>query len=248
MGEVILQQLSVSRTCRKEYSAVVPVQQPFDPRVHRSRSALESALLELIQEHDLTGITVLTLTRRAGVNRSTFYEHYDTVDELAASACATMFDELIAAAQLDGALDEPSQRAALARVFAHVAENAKLYGALLGDGGSSRVVNHIHQRLTVAIHFNGIGAADDMWRHTGEPPEIPYDPEAVFIAGALLGAILDWLRRGCPGTAEDMGETILPLLVGAVLAKGTSTRVDLSIPSGSAPFLAGGVVEPVVPD
>lgn len=219
----------------------MPVQQPSDPRVHRSRSALESALLELIQEHDLTGITVLTLTRRAGVNRSTFYEHYDTVDELAASACATMFDELIAAAQLDGALDEPSQRAALARVFDHVADNARLYGALLGDGGSSRVVNHIHQRLAVAVHFNGISDADDDWPHSAEPPQIPYDPEAVFIAGALLGTILDWLRRDCPGSAQEMSEAILPLLVGAVLAKGTSTRVDLSIPPGSTAFLAGGV-------
>ncbi|UGQ12223.1 TetR/AcrR family transcriptional regulator [Yinghuangia sp. ASG 101] len=219
----------------------MPVQQPSDPRVHRSRSALESALLELIQEHDLTGITVLTLTRRAGVNRSTFYEHYDTVDELAAGACASMFDELIAAAQLDGALDEPSQRAALARVFAHVAENARLYGALLGDGGSSRVVNHIHQRLAVAVHFNGISGADDAWPHSEEPPEIPYDPEAVFLAGALLGTILDWLRRGCPGSAEEMSDAIRPLLLGAVLAGGTSTRADLSIPPGTDPFLAGGV-------
>ncbi|HSA48575.1 MAG TPA: TetR/AcrR family transcriptional regulator [Yinghuangia sp.] len=205
----------------------MPVQQPSDPRVHRSRSALELALLELIREHDLKGISVLTLTRKAGVNRSTFYEHYTSVDELAAGACAAMFDELIAAAMLDGALDEPAQKAALARVFAHVAENALLYGALLGDGGSAQVIHHIHQRLAAAIHNNGVRDGNDEWIPADDLPEMPYDPEAVFLAGALLGIILDWLRRGCPGRAQEMSEVILPFLRGVVFAGGTSKRADV---------------------
>jgi AcrR family transcriptional regulator len=70
---------------------------PMDPRTRRSRAALETALRELIAERDLSQISVSDITKRAGVNRSTFYEHYTDVHDLAAAACTTVFDALVAA-------------------------------------------------------------------------------------------------------------------------------------------------------
>lgn len=166
---------------------------------------------ELIKARDLTQITILDITRRADVNRSTFYEHYGSVDDLAASACEAMFDELMAAAPVIGPRLEPADErlaaTALAAVFSHVAEHARLYRALVGDGGSARVVNHMHQRLTASIHVN-------LARAGGERSHAD-DSMAVFLAGALLGVILDWLRHGCPGTAAQRSSAIWPLLHGA---------------------------------
>lgn len=173
---------------------------------------------DLIKERDLTQITILDITRRAEVNRSTFYEHYGTVDELAASACEAMFDELIAAAPVIGRHSGPADlrlaATALASVFAHVAEHARLYRALVGDGGSARVINHMHQRLAVSIHRN----LDRTEGERGDVPQTAHTPVAIFAAGALLGVIMDWLRRGCPGTARQMSAAIFPLLYGAASA------------------------------
>ena len=69
-----------------------------DPRAQRSRAALEAALRECIGERDLSQISISDITKRAGVNRSTFYEHYCDMHDLAASACTAVFDELVAAA------------------------------------------------------------------------------------------------------------------------------------------------------
>ncbi|GAA3204256.1 TetR-like C-terminal domain-containing protein [Actinocorallia longicatena] len=190
-----------------------------DRRVQRTRSALESALLELLGDHDLAQITVRDLTARAEVNRSTFYEHYRSVGDLAASACAALFDELIAAAPhvggTPGATDQVLGTGALADVFAHVAANARLYGAILGEGGSAEVINHVHRRLAVAVHANLRGAPGDRSR---DPLDVPDDPLSVVLAGALLGAILDWLRRGCPGTAAEASAALWPILYGAAAA------------------------------
>ncbi|GAA0959983.1 TetR/AcrR family transcriptional regulator [Actinocorallia libanotica] len=194
----------------------MPPREPSDRRVHRSRTALETALLDLIREHDLARITILDITRRAGVNRSTFYEHYGSVGDLAAHACAAMFDELIAAAPVIGGrygIEEPGPAAdALTDVFAHVAEHARLYGALLGDGGSAHVIDHMHQRLTASVRTNLV-------RGGGTAAASP-DTAAVVLAGALVGAVLDRLRRGCPGTARQMSAAVIPLLHGAALAAG----------------------------
>ncbi|CUU57486.1 DNA-binding transcriptional regulator, AcrR family [Parafrankia irregularis] len=192
--------------------------QPLDRRTRRTRSALERALLELITERDLAQISVADLTRRADVNRTTFYEHYADVHDLAASACTMMFDELISSSPVIAPSRIPfrqlDERDALIRVLTHIKEQAGLYYALLGDDGSARVINHLHRRLAISLHVNlthpGTGT------HADDPADIPYDPTAALYAGALLGLVLDWLRHDCPGTPAELCRTIWPRLAGAV--------------------------------
>lgn len=55
-----------------------------DPRVIRTRQLLQSALLDLLAERPFQSISVSDLTKRATLNRSTFYLHYlDKFDLLA---------------------------------------------------------------------------------------------------------------------------------------------------------------------
>ena len=43
---------------------------------------MNQALLSLLEKKDIEFITVTEITKKAGVNRSTFYLHYDNVYEL----------------------------------------------------------------------------------------------------------------------------------------------------------------------
>ena len=43
---------------------------------------MDEALIELLEHKDLEYITVKELCQQAGVNRSTFYLHYDTISDL----------------------------------------------------------------------------------------------------------------------------------------------------------------------
>ncbi|WP_051801288.1 TetR/AcrR family transcriptional regulator [Streptomyces sp. NRRL F-525] len=183
-----------------------------DRRVLRSRAALESALRDLITERELRQISVADLTKRAGVNRSTFYEHYADVHDLAVAACTSTYDELVAVAPIphgqltpDGApLPNP-----LPALFTHVATNAALYRALLCDEGSARMINHLLHRITLAARISrGLDADEE-----SAAEDFPHDPVSAFLAGAVLGTIMDWLRRDCPGTPEEIGAAIWPYAV-----------------------------------
>ncbi|MFI6404743.1 TetR/AcrR family transcriptional regulator [Streptomyces sp. NPDC050548] len=177
-----------------------------DPRVRRSRAALEVALRELVTERDLRQISVADLTKRAGVNRSTFYEHYADVHDLAVAACTATYDELVAT--------EPIPRSQLApdgsplpnplpALFTHVAAHAPLYRALLCDEGSARMINHLLHRITLAARTS-----------RGLPVETDTtDPVSAFLAGAILGTVMDWLRRDCAGSAEEVGAAVWPCAV-----------------------------------
>lgn len=56
-----------------------------DARVVKTRRALKDALLELLATVDYSKITVSEISRRASINRKTFYAHFASVDELLAS-------------------------------------------------------------------------------------------------------------------------------------------------------------------
>jgi AcrR family transcriptional regulator len=172
---------------------------------------MEAALRDLIAEHDLAAISVSDVAKRAGLNRSTFYEHYADVHDLASSACTAVFDELIATARPveTTAVDGPLAVERLLRLFSHVREHAPLYRALLGDDGSARVVNHLLQRLAIAVRPNLA------------PPETigpSTRTAATFTAGAVLGLIMDWLARDCAETPDELARACGPLVVAAVVA------------------------------
>lgn len=48
-----------------------------DPRVRRTRQLLQKALIELLLEMDFNHVTVQAIVERAGVNRATFYAHFE---------------------------------------------------------------------------------------------------------------------------------------------------------------------------
>jgi AcrR family transcriptional regulator len=194
---------------------VPPLQSP-DRRTRRTRSALEQALLDLIAERDLAQISVLDVARLADVNRTTFYQHYTDVHDLAARACTAMFDGLVASLPVLAPSRVPARQArqqdAMIRVLAHIGGQARLYRALLGDDGSARVINHLHRRLTVALHVNL--TRPESGTHADDPADAPGDLRAASFAGVMLGVILDWLHRGCAESPEQICAALWPHLPG----------------------------------
>ncbi|MFE0254692.1 TetR/AcrR family transcriptional regulator [Streptomyces sp. NPDC059010] len=201
---------------------------PGDRRVRRTRTALQRALIDLVEERDLSQISVADVVERAEVNRSTFYAHYQDVHELAEAACTSMIDDLIGVVlALDPARANPSDAPqdpdpGLTAFFAHFAEHAGLYRSLLGPTGSARVIEHVRLRTAAAAHSSGqLPATDDTASpDTADPSGSPHDVPAAFVAGALIGVATDWLQRGCPRTPVEMTILTKPLLLALTAGTG----------------------------
>jgi AcrR family transcriptional regulator len=194
---------------------------PGDRRVRRTQATLQRALIDLVQEQDLSQISVADVADRADVSRSTFYDHYRDVHELAEAACTSMLDDLFGhVLALDTAPAHPADPPqdpdpALTAFFTHFAEHAGLYRSLLGPTGSARVIEHVRRRTTAAAQHSGrLAPTDDTPPpDTTDSPGFPLDVPAAFVAGALIGVATDWLQRGCPRTPLEMTILTKPLLV-----------------------------------
>jgi AcrR family transcriptional regulator len=65
-----------------------------DPRSIRSRQDLQNALKELLQTKLYPNISITDITQKAGYTRHTFYNHFDTKEDLLNSVVDSLLDKL----------------------------------------------------------------------------------------------------------------------------------------------------------
>lgn len=161
----------------------------MDPRVARTRTGLQRALFDLAGERPLDDVTIADITDRAGVNRSSFYQHYSDKDSLLADAIESVLDAAAAplrqtlAAQL-----QPGMPAELDDYLRHVASHLELYRRVLGPHGSGAVGTRLRSRIELIVRDTFEAAGD---RSFGD---VPLDVVSAGIAGMVLGVIAAWVR------------------------------------------------------
>ncbi len=170
-----------------------------DLRVKRTRDALGDALVVLMQEKPFDSIRVQDVLDRAGVGRSTFYEHFKDKDDLFDSDAEDFF-ELIAMAL--PRRHDPSERVFPVReLFEHLREMRSLYDAIVASGKA-------HDNLALAQgHF-----ARGIEERLGQIPRargVPAQERNLFAlaqAGAMISLLQEWLRRGMKEPSAEMDD------------------------------------------
>ena len=166
----------------------------MDKRVQRTRGAIRTALLSLLEEKPLEALTTTELCQRAGINRNTFYTHYQSLEAVASE----LGKELLAS--LEAALREGDREGdAVHAACQHVASNQELYRRLwqcsalrLADRTAELVCS---QRL--ALRWTK-GLAD-----TAEGRQFMR-----FAVRGSMGLIEQWLYDGCRMPCEQLAALI----------------------------------------
>jgi len=158
-----------------------------DKRIRRTRDTLGDALVELIQEKPFDEITVQQILDRAGVGRSTFYEHYRHKDDLFLSDVEDFFEMLSTMLTRGGA---PAERLApLAELLSHLVDVRDFYAAVVASGkiadvqalGRGYFARSIEERLRLA----GVRA---------EPAQLAAQAHA--LTGSMFALIDWWMDKG----------------------------------------------------
>lgn len=169
-----------------------------DVRVERTRARLAEAVLELAAERDITSVSVTELTRRAGVNRGTFYDHAQSPVELLVWVLSRELDEVrrVGMEQLrhDGHLLRHLTRSTMQGIFEHVLKHEAVYA---GPNGASskyalRVVlaEHIEQSMRPILGEGFVNVPTP-----GPETTALY---AAYLGHGAAGAVEAWLSQPKP--------------------------------------------------
>lgn len=175
----------------------------MDPRILRTQESLQHALLELCRTEDFATLSISSIVDAAGVNRSTFYQHYADKETLLADALDAFVTE--AQAQLDAANAggdgsdngvELHPRDLILRYFVHVRENVALYKTVLSSSGPPVIVERLISRVS-ALAERGLVAQPAV-----ASGKMPVNIAAASLAGSFVGILREWINMSPLPSAE----------------------------------------------
>jgi AcrR family transcriptional regulator len=192
-----------------------------DRRVVRSRRLLQEALVALIQERGYTAVTVQAVLDRADVGRATFYAHFTGKEALLLS----IFEELRESIRRELAGITPATVARfgegvglLTPLFAHAAQNRRLYRALLRPPDGAALLYDLREMLAAPLREH---LASAIAQH-GRPVSARVDLVVTAFVSAVLGVLVWWLEADLPYTPAEMDQMIERLM-----ALGIGRTLDL---------------------
>lgn len=159
----------------------------MDVRVERTRRRLQEALFSLARERGFDNVAVSDIAERAGVNRSTFYQHYADKETVLADALDRAAGE--AGARLDAPLlltEGPPEP--LVAFLEHIDEYADMYRLVFSGTGSGVVLARLRRRVRDALDAELVAAQQVA------PMAAPADIVAAGVAGSIVGVIGAWLE------------------------------------------------------
>ena len=198
-----------------------------DLRVRRTRALLRDALIDLIPEKGFDAVTVGDISKRAMVNRATFYRHYQDKYDLVASIFQDAVDSLISelgsppddfesfyrlirdfcvapANQVSPDLNLPLE--ALSKFFEHFARHVRLYRAMLGKRGNTwftaQMVNYIADGFQKRVTRSRLASQVLQSQKEGD---MPLDVATVCLASWLVSVLTWWLENGMAYSPQQIG-------------------------------------------
>ena len=195
-----------------------------ESRYFSTAARMDEALIACLEQKDFAYITVKEICKKAGVNRSTFYLHYETIADLlnecveyTNSRCfqrysseLTNIKKRLASDHLEDLIFISPEY--LRPYFEFVRENKRLYQVVLQNQ------ELFHTRHTFQRIFDDIfSPLLDRFRFPeNEKPYIVH-----FYLGGITSIVWEWLRRDCADPIEQIVDLCMRLILPSGTEKGS---------------------------
>lgn len=168
---------------------------------------MDEAFLALLDEKDFAYITVKEICKKAGVSRSTFYLHYETISDLLSESMQYVNEQFLSYMKLDtAAIITQIRTCPLHELFLvtpqyltpylnYILEHKNLFRTVVQNAATlclqqsySRMFQHVFQPILERFH---IPAQDQPYMMT-------------FYLSGLMAILAEWLARDCTDSIQHV--------------------------------------------
>jgi AcrR family transcriptional regulator len=180
-------------------------------RATRTRSALCSGLLSLLEERPFEQVTVREIVARADVGYATFFRRYPDKEALLHDLAAREINQLLGMAE--PILYTVDSRASAQALCAYLWEHRKLWTALL-TGGAAPILKEEFVRR----------AQRNVVERRSHKSSLPGDLSVVFSVAATIEILAWWLKQTAPPSVKRMAEILDRLVITATFVRPQDVR------------------------
>ena len=175
----------------------------MDRRQQKTRAAIFAAFSKLLAEKSYGKITVQEIIDTANIGRTTFYDHFETKDDLLKALCEELFGHIISSAadctHTHGLYSEGSApESVFCHLLQHLQENENNILGLLSSESSEIFLRYFKDSLNELIQKQFIG------QDRSANLDIPEDFLVNHISGSFVEMVLWWTRGQMKQTPEEL--------------------------------------------
>lgn len=169
-----------------------------DKRFISNQKALIVALVALVKEKPLNDITVIEVSQRAKVHRSTFYRHYHDIYDMKAKIEEALAKDFACAIRLPHSLQSSKDLRVLCyRILRFVVEYNEVFQFLF-----SQLDNEFLLHKFQSILFETFYIPEE---HKNPMDQFSY----MYVFAGLMSALQKWLQQGQPVPMDDLVKTLM---------------------------------------
>ncbi|MDJ0752762.1 MAG: TetR/AcrR family transcriptional regulator [Ardenticatenaceae bacterium] len=177
-----------------------------DPRAIRSRKAFQNSLIDLLKIKSYQTITIADIARHAGFARHTFYNHYETKDDLLSNIIDAIFDNFFSRLEkYNFTLNQPEGELMMVSSFFKVwRESEEIVGILNNLDIDDVLIKRLNAYFTNYYYE----------RVLKEMPGVDFELAKYMISFntyTLLGILKPWLNDGMKHPPEVMAKFLIQL-------------------------------------
>ncbi|MBR7797108.1 MAG: TetR/AcrR family transcriptional regulator C-terminal domain-containing protein [Bacillota bacterium] len=184
-----------------------------DRRIHKSKTALKSALLTLMKEKELRQITITDIVKTADLNRGTFYKHYQIQEDLLHELVDDVISDLTKSYRDPYANKEifslHDLTPASIKIFEHVARFADFYQTIIYH---EHVLPGFQNKLCDILKKLPMNDLAQLQKEDRGDNSIEKDLQISYQAYALFGMIMEWVKGGFKYSTDYMADQLIKML------------------------------------
>ena len=179
---------------------------------------MDKAFLQLLEKKDFEYISIKEICEKAGVNRSTFYLHYENTSDLLLESVRYMNEQFLSYFQPESVDIITSLKSCPVRelilvkpkylipYLTYIKEHKKLFCTAISKS-SSMNLEETYQKLFQRI-FNPIMERFDF-------PVSERNYVMVFYINGIIAIIVEWVKNDCRDTIEQITDIIIKRVIPA---------------------------------
>ncbi len=183
----------------------------LDERYSTAEEAIIDAFFLLIKEKDFERITVSDVIKKAGIVRSTFYNHYENIPALFTAAEDKTIDDIFHMMEsFHPANDRELCKSYFLAICNYTKKNpflASLLESARGDGFFEKAMTMFHQYVT---------QVSDVKRN-GNVSREKYSYLIAGIIGSTLGVLHKWTAEDFESPAENIADILTTIFLNGIL-------------------------------
>ena len=182
-----------------------------ESKYFNTATKMDLALISLLKKKPFEYITVREICETAGVNRSTFYLHYETIGDLLGETARYLLNDFLGyfTADAKSAVEDLKNRTLDELVFigdkylvpylTYIQENKEVFRTALlhmGTLGLEDVYKRMFENIFVPI-LNRFRFPTDIQQYV-----------LMYYLNGINAIVLEWLRNGCDKSIQEISEII----------------------------------------